>query len=309
VLAVIRLDFDPAFRLLGQSVRWETVGLAAAVLATLVLAALGAGRLENRLEAAGGWARLRRDDLILIAFGAVPGAVVGGRLGYGLLHLDYYLANPAGLLDPGQGSLELSLAVVFGTLSAISVARLLRAPVGPWLEVASLPVVVGLGLGKLAMALGGAGQGQYSDAAWATQYVRPGPWISANAALPALPSQLIEGCLVLLAAALLAGLPVLLRLRLERWRALVRPILRPDPGRPVLGGSDLFLLALGLWAAARFLAVFTWRDAGLVGPLRAEHFLLAGLVGGCLIVPHWPALVRAGRARWAQRQARITAGR
>ena len=35
-------------------------------------------------------ASLRADDLIFIAVGVVPGAVIGGRIGYGLLHLDYY---------------------------------------------------------------------------------------------------------------------------------------------------------------------------------------------------------------------------
>ena len=120
--------------------------------------------------------KLRRDDLILIAFGAVPGAVVGGRLGYALIHFDYYWANPRAVTDPGQGGFDLTLAVVLGTLSAITVARLLAAPVSRWLGVASIPVLLGLGLGKLTMVLGGAGQGSYSDASWATSYVKPGQW-------------------------------------------------------------------------------------------------------------------------------------
>jgi prolipoprotein diacylglyceryltransferase len=293
VLAVIRLDFDPAFGLLGQSVRLETAALAAAVLLTLVLAALAAGRLESRLRSrAQEGPRLRRDDLILIAFGAVPGAVAGGRLGYGLIHLDYYLANPSALLDPGQGGLELTLAVVGGTLTALAVVRLLVAPIQLWLQVVSLPLLVGLGLGKLAMALGGAGQGQFSEASWATVYARPGPWISPNAMLPALPSQLLEGGLVLLAAVLLAG-------------AL---LLRGDRGPAALKGGNRFLAALGLWGAVRFGAAFTWRDGQVLGPLRAEQLLLLALIGGCVTLPRWPSAVRAGRARWAARRARTAAG-
>ena len=46
--------------------------------------------------------------------GAVPGAILGGRLGYVLDHLDYYSANPAAIADPAQGSLTLTLAVPFG---------------------------------------------------------------------------------------------------------------------------------------------------------------------------------------------------
>jgi prolipoprotein diacylglyceryltransferase len=117
--------------------------------------------------------RLRRDDLILIAFGAVPGAVVGGRLDYGLLHLDYFGADLSRLTDPAQGGLALSLAVVLGTVAALAVARLLTAPIATWLHVASGPLLIGLGFGKLAMVLGGDGQGQFSDASWATAYVRP----------------------------------------------------------------------------------------------------------------------------------------
>ena len=58
------------------------------------------------------------DDLAFIAVGAVPGAVVGGRLGYGLLHWDYYGSSPRALFDPAVGSLELGLGVVGGLLTA-----------------------------------------------------------------------------------------------------------------------------------------------------------------------------------------------
>jgi hypothetical protein len=32
-------------------------------------------------------------------------------------------------------------------------------------------------------------------------------------------------------------------------------------------------VALGLWAVARFLVAFTWRDAQVLGPLRADQLL------------------------------------
>ncbi|HEX7496567.1 MAG TPA: hypothetical protein VF349_08025, partial [Candidatus Limnocylindrales bacterium] len=102
MLDVIRFDFDPAVSPFGLTVRLETLALGGVVLLVLVLIALAAGRASGpidaeRHDAAGSRSRavgqLRRDDLILIAFGVVPGAVVGGRLGYGLIHLDYYRAN------------------------------------------------------------------------------------------------------------------------------------------------------------------------------------------------------------------------
>ena len=169
VLAVIVLDFDPYLHLGDRSIRWETLGIAAAVLLGILVAALLAGRTPGHdaligeeeppeEEREGPW-HLRRDDLLFILLGAVPGAVVLGRLGYGLLHMDYYGGNWRALLDPAQGSLELTLAVVGGTLTGIYVAALLDAPVGRWLHVAIAPLLLVLGLGKAAQALGGSGQG------------------------------------------------------------------------------------------------------------------------------------------------------
>ncbi len=301
MLHAIRLDFDPAVSAFGLSVRLETLALAGVILVVLVVAALMAGRARahaEREDPKAEEAGLRRDDLILIAFGAVPGAVVGGRLGYGLIHLDYYLRDAGALLDPGKGSLSLTAALLLGTVTAVAVARLVGAPLRAWLYLVALPLLLGLGLGKLAMALGGSGQGAYSDASWATAYVVPGRWGSLNPAEAAIPSQVLEGCLVLLVLACLVAAPVLLRLRLE---------LRPRPGlrltfprqRRLLTSYRRFLTALGLWAAVRFGVAFTWRDGRVLGPLSVEQLGLVAVAAACgwaLFVP-WLAEARASRAR------------
>ncbi len=289
MLDVVRLDFDPTIALVGLTVRLDTLALAGVILLMLSLAALGAGRMVGRLEGgteglAPDAGRLRRDDLILIAFGAVPGAIVGGRLGYGLVHVDFYRPDPSLLTDPAQGGLALTLAVVLGTLCAVAVALLLAAPISRWLHVASGPLLVGLGLGKLSMILGGTGQGQFSDASWATQYVRPGSWGSAGAAYSALPSQALEGGLVLLAALLMLLVPLVLRLRVRRWRRIVRPGLAPRREWLILSGFRRFLTALCLWSAARFAAAFTWRDAQVAGPLRVEQVVLLVVFVGCAVI-------------------------
>jgi prolipoprotein diacylglyceryltransferase len=315
VLAAISLDFEPSFRLFGRGLRLETVALAGAVFVALVLAGLGAGRLEARLrrraaaaapespESPGSYEgpRLRRDDLLLIALGAIPGAVLGGRLEYGLIHLDYYRSNPSALLDPSQGGLALTGAVVLGVITALAVARLLSAPIHLWLHVASVPLLVALGLGKLAMVLGGAGQGRYSEASWGTFYSRPGPWVSGNAGLPALPSQALEGGLVLAVAVALVAVPVLLRLRLRRWHAIARPALSARRRWSLLEGGRRFAVAMSLFWLARFATVFTWRDAQVIGPLRAEHLVLLGLAGIC-------AGIFAVLWLWHRVQARRAAG-
>ena len=149
--AVIELNFDPYLRLAGQAVRWETLALAGVILLVLVLTGLLAGRSASRSAPDGpGARRLRRDDMLFIVLGIVPGAVIGGRLSYVLIHFDYYHANPGLIFDPSSGGLALTGAVVLGTLTGIYVARLLDAPVGRWLDLAAIGLIIGLGLGKLA---------------------------------------------------------------------------------------------------------------------------------------------------------------
>jgi prolipoprotein diacylglyceryltransferase len=164
-IAVITFDFDPVLDLGDVTIRWQTVALAATIFVTLCVAAAFARRT-----------RLRPDDLLFVVVGIVPGAVIGGRLGAVLAHADYYRANTGAILDPGQGTLTLSLAVAGGTLTGAVIARLLGAPIRRWLHVAALPVLLGIAAGKLAMVLAAAGQGIPSDLPWATAYLGPGPW-------------------------------------------------------------------------------------------------------------------------------------
>lgn len=301
--AAVRLDFDPTATVLGTAVRLDMLALAGVIFLVLVITALHAGRsgVAASIDGAEAAWRLRRDDLILIAFGAVPGAVIGGRLGYGLIHLDYYRTDPRALFDPGRGGMELALAVLLGSLTAISVARLLAAPIGRWLAVVAVPLLIGLGLGKLTMVLGGAGQGLYSDASYATRYVRPGPWGSVNADLAAIPSQALEGALVLAVLVAVLVVPFLLRLRFTDWWIIVRPVLAPRREWAMLTGGRRFLTVLGLWAVARFVAVFTWRDAHVLGQLSAEQLILIGVMvlafGGQLFVAGWSRARAAETAR------------
>ena len=298
MLAVTSLGFDPTAMLLGLSVRLETLALAAIVLFVLVLVAIRAGRAGQvpggdsaRRRGSG---RLRRDDLLLIAFGAVPGAIVGGRIGYGLVHWDYYSANQAALVDPAGGGLSLTLAVALGTLCAIAVARLLAAPVDRWLGLARGPVLLALGLGKLATMLGGAGQGKFSGSVWATAYTGTGPWESLNADQAALPSQAIEGLLVLAGLVLLVVVvPSLLRFRVKVTSQAIDIGFRGGVHAP--GGATGFALGLVFWAVARFIAAFTWRDAHVLGPLNAEQLVLIGFVLAIVAIVTIAATVRRRR--------------
>jgi prolipoprotein diacylglyceryltransferase len=253
-LAVITLEFDPVLRLGDWAVRWETLAIAGAILVGLVLAGLLAGR--SRLASRGGdsaGGHLRRDDLLFIAVGIVPGAVVGGRLAYVALHLDYYSSHPALILDPTSGGLGLSGAVVLGALSGGLVARLFDTPIGRWYEVGAVPMLAVLALGKAASVLGGTGQGMPSSLDWATRYVGQGPWGSLGPGIPSFPAQALEGVAVALLAVAVALTAAVGGFRAHDGRA--------------------FALALGGWAAVRFEVAGTWRDPIVAGPFRAEQII------------------------------------
>ena len=261
--AVITFAFDPVLKL-GEtaSVRIETLALAVVLFVGLAMAA----RIGRLTPAVGPYVpapTLRPDDLIFIVVGAVPGAIIGGRLGYVLAHIDFYLANPALIVDPTKGGFELTLAVPFAVLTGALIARLVGAPVVRWMHAIAFPLLFVLAAGKLVGVLGANGQGNPSDLPWATAYVGPGPWDSLGAEVPSHPSQVYEAVLILVAIVALVAL--------SRWEVIARR-----------DGAALFA-AVGLWAIARFIVGFTWRDATVIGPLRIEQVLLVVLVGLCAV--------------------------
>jgi prolipoprotein diacylglyceryltransferase len=293
-LAVFAFGFDASLRVGDLVVRWQTVGLAVAALAGIALSALIAGRtpaFETLIgmppdapdaASAGDTWHMRRDDLLFIILGALPGAVILGRLGYGLLHADWYARDWRQLLDPAGGSLELTGAVVGGILTGIYVAALLDAPVGRWLHVAIRPLLLVLAVGKAAEVLGGGGQGALvlDGGPFATAYAGSGPWGSPGAELPAVPAQLLE-------AGMAAG--VLVLVTVLGWRSGLR---RAD-GR-------LFAVGIAAWALGRALVATTWRDEAVLGPLKAEQ-LICLVVSAVAIVAAVTATVVIRRRRTSAR--------
>jgi prolipoprotein diacylglyceryltransferase len=277
-LAVITFEFDPLLHLGDWSVRWETLAIGASILVGLVVAGLLAPR--SRFPSAGdqpadALEHLRSDDVLFVALGVAPGAVVGGRLAYVALHLDYYSANSWAIVDPGSGGLALSGAVVLGAVTGGVVARLFEAPVGRWYGLAVAPMLLMLALGKAATVLGGTGQGLPTSIDWATRYLGPGPWGSLGPDVPSHPAQAYEAIGV---AVVLAILVVARRLG----------VLRSPDGRA-------FVLALGGWAAVRLAVAATWRDAVVVGPFRAEQVIDLAIVGLAVLL-YVGLLLRARRA-------------
>jgi phosphatidylglycerol:prolipoprotein diacylglycerol transferase len=259
---VITFAFDPVLKLGDTaSVRIETLALAGVLFVGLLLAA----RIGRLTPAVGPYVPapgLRPDDLIFIVVGAVPGAVIGGRLGYVLANLDYYLAHPGLIVDPSTGGFELTVAVPLAILSGALIARLVGAPVARWMHALAFPMLFVLAAGKVVGVLGANGQGSLSTVSWATAYTGPGPWDSLSPELASHPSQLYEAALVLVAIVVLV--------LLSRFEVISRR-----------DGGALFA-ALALWAGARFIVGFTWRDPTVLGPLRVEQLLALLLLGGAI---------------------------
>ena len=268
---VIELSFDPIVQLGEWHVRLQTIALAVVILAALIVAARIARRtpVDTRLppEAVdddGEPNHLRRDDLLYIAVASLPGAVIGGRLGWALVHWGYVDATPGAILDLGVGGFQLSLAVVGGTLTAAIVAGLLDTPVSRWLHALILPLLLAIAGGKLAMALGGEGQGVPWDGGWATAYLGAGPWLSLAPAVPSHPAQVYEalatvGVGVVVAVLVTAGL----------FRGL---------------GGAAFLVGVALWCVARLVVAFTWRDPAVLGPLGMDQVLSLAIAGVAMVL-------------------------
>ena len=260
--AVVSFAFDPLLHIGDSTVRIETVALAAVLLAGLLLLT----RIARVTPAPGPYVpapMLGLGDLPFLILGIVPGAVLGGRLDYVLVHLDYYAAHPGSVIDPGQGALGLGLAAPGAILGGAVIARLIDAPLERWLHASVLPMLFVLAAGKLAGVLAASGQGAPSDLPWATAYLGDGPWDSLAAYLPSHPAQVYEA---ILTVAILAVLGLALRAGAFGRR----------------DGSALFV-GLALWAMARAIVVATWRDANVLGPLRAEQLILVGVVVGCIL--------------------------
>jgi prolipoprotein diacylglyceryltransferase len=285
LLGAIGIDLQPYWTLTVPPLlvlRWDAIAAGVTVVAAILVAAWS----SRSVDAFGALRPLRRDDLLYIVVGILPGAALGGRLFHGLAYLDTYAADPAALFDPARGTLSMFGAVIGGTLSGILVARVLGTPWRRWLDVAAPVLLLAIAGGKIAQFLGGGGQGIPWDGPWAVAFLGAGPWSSVAPAVPAHPSQLYEalwalaGLLPLSWVVAFEGairLPVGFRQE-EGWLR-VRQARGEDVTFGRLRFGLLYVFALGWWLFGRFVIAFTWRDDLAIGPLRAEQAMaLAGLL-------------------------------
>jgi phosphatidylglycerol---prolipoprotein diacylglyceryl transferase len=298
VFAVITFTFDPVVSIGGFNVRLETIGIAVGAFLALVVAASIARVTPIDLSRPpdapgpepGEQNHLRADDLLYISVAALPGAVIGGRIGYILLHWNYYQANAELMASVGQGGFELPLAVVGACVTGGVVGALLGAPVGRWMHALVLPVLLAITVAKAAQVLGGTGQGVPTDVSWATAYLGPGPWGSLAPEIPSHPAQVYE--------AIATALSILVVMWFVELGAF--------PGRN--GGA--FLLGLALWCGARTVIGIVARERAVAGPLSMDQVISLSISIACvllLLLVGGAATVR-GRRRQPGEEAAAVAG-
>jgi hypothetical protein len=170
-------------------------------------------------------------------------------------------------------------------VSAAYMASLLGLPVRRWLDVAAVAVLVGIGLGKLSLVLGGEGQGQPFAGTWALAFAGDGPWYSPAPGVPAHPAQVYEGLWNLAGALIFAVLavgPVVRRLPGAIRQTGAYAARREARGEPVAPGELRFgvLLFVGLawFVVGRIVVGFAWKDDPIVGGLNAEQLMAAGVL-------------------------------
>ncbi len=271
-IATITFGFDPILRLGPDfAVRWQTIALAAVIAVVLIWTGVVARRVG-----------LRPDDLLSIVIGAVPGAVIVGRLAWIAAHPGVVPPNVWLWLDPTIGGFDLAAAVVGGITTGALIAALLGAPVGRWAHVLAVPLLLALGGGKAAMVLGGSGQGLPTDVQWATAFVGPGPWGSLAASVPSHPAQVYEAIgTLLLAVVLMVGFGV---------------------GAAGRADGRLLMGAVAAWALIRAAVSVTWRDPVVAGPLGTNGWLAVVVAIFCL-ASAVVLVVLGRRGRGARRRA------
>ena len=150
--------------------------------------------------------------------------------------------------------------MIGGALTAGYLCRQLGGSVGAWADAAVVPLLLAIGVGKVAMLLGGAGQGLAGDGRGGAAFAGHGPWAARTRPTAAYPTQLLEGVWALL------GIPVLLLL--ER-----RPARRAAPGE----GSCSSPASPGGWPGGR-------RSRSGGGTSRCSALGVGGLVALVLLV-------------------------
>lgn len=117
--------------------------------------------------------RTHVDDFLIWAIIAI---ILGGRLGFVLFYqLDYYLANPAEIVQVWQGGMSFHGGLVGVILALLLFAHRRKIPALVLTDIVSAAAPIGLFLGRLANFVNGELWGRPSDVPWAMVFPTGGP--------------------------------------------------------------------------------------------------------------------------------------
>jgi len=137
----------------------------------LLLAALGAILAGIYKAKSFGLKAYRAVDIGFIGF--VSG-LVGGRLTHILVEAPaYYWEHPARVLYFWQGGFVLYGGLIGGVLGGCLAARFFKEPIVQWIDVAAIPLLVGISIGRVGCLAGGCCYGQPTDSFWGMVFTHP----------------------------------------------------------------------------------------------------------------------------------------
>ncbi|MFO7783942.1 MAG: prolipoprotein diacylglyceryl transferase [Thermodesulfobacteriota bacterium] len=108
-----------------------------------------------------------------IAFMAIVWAIIGSRLFYVLLNLEYYRRQPLDVFKLWQGGLVFSGGLVVAALALIWYLRRRRMPVLSTADLFAPGLALGQGIGRMGCFFAGCCYGQPLDAPWAVVFTHP----------------------------------------------------------------------------------------------------------------------------------------
>ncbi len=234
------------------------------------------------------WARkagYTEDDTISVAMWGVVGAIVGARLFHVVDQWDYYAKDPLAIVRINEGGLAIFGTIVGGPLAGAIYAWRRGLNVPRFADVASLPLILGMGIGRIGDIINGEHHGIHAEGfPLAVVYTHPNTLGEIG-----VPVHLAVGYEMLLDLAMFACLV---------W--LARGIVRRPDGKLDWGWQPryprdgmLFWIYLGLYSAGRFVVQFYRMDTPFALGLSQAQ-LLSVLTA---MVAVWALVYQGSRTR------------
>jgi phosphatidylglycerol:prolipoprotein diacylglycerol transferase len=227
------------------------------------------------------------DETVSVAMWGIVGAVVGARLFHVVDQWGLYARDPLAIFRVYEGGLAIYGTIVGGPLAGALYAWRRGIDVPRLADVASIPLVLGMGIGRIGDIINGEHHGVHAPGfPLAVVYTHPN-----TLGEPGVPVHLAVGYEMLLDFAIFACL---------LW--LARGIARQPGGRPGWSWQPryprdgmLFWIYLGLYSAGRFVIEFYRQDT--IFALGLSQAQLLSVVGAMVAV--WGLVYQAARAKRA----------